>query len=95
MSLVKSSVVPDGTARADRTMVAQEVLDTLAEAAPLAPLKVQLSARLATAFLMLGLGVTAGDGAATTATAPSRAAWRKETMAKQKTYGRTRALTAD
>ena len=40
---VKSSVVPDGTATLDRTIVAQEAFDLLAEAAPFEPEKVQVA----------------------------------------------------
>ena len=43
VSLVKSRVVPEGTATFERTMVAQEALDLLAEAAPLLPEKVQVA----------------------------------------------------
>lgn len=35
--LVKSRVVPDGTATSDKTIVEQDFLDSLAEAAPLEP----------------------------------------------------------
>jgi hypothetical protein len=64
-SPVKSKVVPDGTATDDRTMVAQDALDALAEAAPAEPLKVQLPARLATAWSARGLGVMVGGAART------------------------------
>lgn len=58
---VKSRVVPEGTATLERTIVAQEVLDLLAEAAPFEPEKVQLAARSS----MLAALVTRGAGAAT------------------------------
>jgi hypothetical protein len=57
---VKSSVVPDGTATLDRTMVEHEVLDLLAEAAPLEPENVHEAAR----FSSVAGAVTAGAGAA-------------------------------
>lgn len=41
--MVKSRVVPEGTATLDRTMVAQEALDLLAEAAPPEPEKVHVA----------------------------------------------------
>lgn len=59
---VKSSVVPDGTATFDKTMVEHEVLDLLAEAAPFEPENVQEVAR----FSSLAGAVTAGAGAAST-----------------------------
>jgi hypothetical protein len=55
--------VPDGTATLERTIVAQDFCDLLAEAAPVEPEKVQLVARLARAAS--GAGVMAGPGAAT------------------------------
>lgn len=46
LSLVKSRVVPDGTATLERVMVAQLAFDLLTAAAPVEPEKVQLPARL-------------------------------------------------
>ena len=66
---VKSRVVPDGTERALRTMVAQEALDLEAAAAPPDPEKVQavprcsIAARASAGF---GAAVGAGAGAAET-----------------------------
>lgn len=57
---VKSSVVPDGTATFDKMMVEHEVLDLLAEAAPLEPENVHEAAR----FSSVAGAVTAGAGAA-------------------------------
>lgn len=71
MSPVKSSVVPDGTATAESTIVAQAVFDLLADDAPLDPEKVQLVARCSN----FGAAVTwafAGSGRAWAATAPKR-----------------------
>lgn len=59
---VRSSVVPDGTATFDNTMVEHEVLDLLAEAAPFEPENVQEVAR----FSSVAGAVTAGAGAAST-----------------------------
>lgn len=55
-------MVPDGTATFDKTMVAHEVLDLLAEAAPLEPENVQEAAR----FSSVAGAVIAGAGAAST-----------------------------
>ena len=55
--------MPEGTATLERTMVAHDVCDLEASAAPLEPEKVQLEARLTTSGL--GAGVMAGAGAAT------------------------------
>lgn len=63
VSLVRSSVVPDGTARADKTMVAQEALDLLTAAAPLDPENVQ-DALLARSGAAVGAGAAAGRAAA-------------------------------
>jgi hypothetical protein len=59
LSLVRSRVVPDGTATLLRIMVAQEVLDLLAEAASV---KVQLVpvARSFSCAAWVGAGATAG-----------------------------------
>jgi len=54
---VKSRVVPEGTASADRMIVEQEVLDLLAEDAPPEPEKVQVVA------LLLRSGAAVGSGA--------------------------------
>jgi hypothetical protein len=54
--------VPDGTAKAERMMVEQDVLDLLADDAPAEPEKVQVVARLAKS----GAAVGAGAGAAKT-----------------------------
>lgn len=59
---VRSNVVPDGTAKADKMIVEQEVFDLLAEEAPPEPEKVQVVARLARS----GAAVGAGAGAANT-----------------------------
>lgn len=59
---VRSSVFPDGTATFDKTMVEHEVLDLLAEAAPLEPENVQEAAR----FSSVAGAVIAGAGAAST-----------------------------
>ena len=74
VNLVKSSVVPEGTARLDSTIVAHEVLDLLTAEAPLAPEKVH-EARFASS----GAAVGAGAGAATAreAAAPRRRASEK------------------
>jgi hypothetical protein len=56
-------VVPDGTVIPDKTIVAHNFCDLLAEAAPLAPLKVQLVALLTRAAS--GAGVIAGPATAT------------------------------
>lgn len=67
---VRSSVVPEGTATLDKTIVAQLAFDLLAEAAPLAPENVQ-EARLS----RVAAAVTAGAaGAAETRAAPPMAA---------------------
>lgn len=55
-SLLRSKVVPDGTATFDRMIVEQDACDLLAEAAPVEPEKVQEVARLA----KLGASVMAG-----------------------------------
>lgn len=52
--------MPEGTASADKTMVAQEALDLLAEAAPDEPEKVQVVARLARSGAAVGAGAAAG-----------------------------------
>jgi hypothetical protein len=62
---VKSSVVPDGTATSDNTIVEQDVLEALAEDAPSEPEKVQLEARSCSAFRVGGV-VGAGAGTACT-----------------------------
>lgn len=59
---VRSNRVPEGTARADRTMVEQEVFDLLTEAAPPDPGNLQVVARLSRS----GAAVGAGAGAAET-----------------------------
>lgn len=69
---VKSSVTPDGTAIAERMMVEQEVLETLASEAPFEPLKVQVVARLAIALERSGAGVGIGIGTGPAMT-PTRA----------------------
>ena len=55
---VRSRVTPEGTARADRMMVEQDVLDLLALEAPPEPEKVQVVARL----LKSGAAVGSGTG---------------------------------
>lgn len=70
VNLVKSRVVPDGTTREESTMVAQEALDLLAEAAPPDPEKVQ-EALLARSGAAVGAGAAAG-AAATQATVAKR-----------------------
>ncbi len=52
-------MVPDGTATLDRTMVAHDAWDLLADEAPFDPEKVQL-ARFCRALSREGAGVTAG-----------------------------------
>lgn len=59
---VKSKVVPEGTARAERMMVEHEVFDLLAEDAPPDPENVQVVARLARS----GAAVGSGTGEAST-----------------------------
>lgn len=53
---VRSNVVPEGTASADRMMVEQEVLDLLADEAPPEPEKVQVVARLSRSGAAVGAG---------------------------------------
>lgn len=62
--LERSSVTPEGTVSADKTMVAQSAWDTLASEYPLDPEKVQLVARLPLALDKSGAGVGRGAGAA-------------------------------
>ena len=69
---VRSSVVPDGTATDDSTMVEQEVFDLLAEEAPPEPEKVQVVARLSRSGAAVGAGAALPTGFATTAQ-PSKA----------------------
>ncbi len=57
--MVKSRVVPDGTAIFDRTIVAQEAFDLEAAAAPPEPEKVQV-ARFARSGAAVGTGAAAG-----------------------------------
>jgi hypothetical protein len=59
---VRSRVVPEGTASADRMMVEHDVLDLLASEAPEEPEKVQVVA-LFSRSARLGPAVGAGDGA--------------------------------
>ena len=61
---VRSRVLPEGTARALRTMVEQEVLDLLADEAPPEPEKVHVVARSSRFGAAVGAGAAAG--AATT-----------------------------
>lgn len=68
VSLVRSRVVPAGTATLLRMMVAQAAFDFVAEAAPLEPEKVQVVARFST---------TVG-AAATRAALPTTAATMEE-----------------
>ena len=63
---VRSRVVPAGTATEERTIVEQEVLDLMAEAAPLEPVKVQVEERCSISDARVAAG------AACTAAAPSR-----------------------
>lgn len=63
---MRSRVVPAGTATEERMMVEQEVLDLMAEAAPLEPEKVQVEERCSISDARVGAG------AALTAAAPSR-----------------------
>lgn len=60
----RSSVTPEGTLSADRTIVAQSFWDTLASEYPSEPEKVQLVARLPLACDRSGAGVGRGAGAA-------------------------------
>lgn len=62
--LERSSVTPEGTVSADKTIVAQSAWDTLASEYPLDPEKVQLVARLPLALDKSGAGVGRGAGAA-------------------------------
>ncbi len=75
VSLVKSSVVPDGTVMPERTMVAQEALDLLTAAAPEDPEKVQeaLLSRVAA-----GVGAGAAGAAATREAAVAKRPTRAE-----------------
>ena len=74
---VRSKVLPDGTARADKMIVLQEVLDLLAEEAPPDPEKVQVVALLA----ISGAAVGSGCGRpSTSAEAESRRAMERLTM---------------
>lgn len=57
---VKSRVVPDGTARAERMIVEHEVFDTLADEAPPEPEKVHVVARLSSCAASVGSGAGAG-----------------------------------
>lgn len=50
--MVKSRVVPEGTATSERTMVAQEDLDLLANAAPLLPENVQVALKTELATIL-------------------------------------------
>jgi hypothetical protein len=72
--LLRSRVVPDGTATSDRMMVEQEACDLLAEAAPEEPEKVQEVARLA----KLGASVMAGSATGEAMTPTAKAATKKE-----------------
>ena len=84
VSLVKSRVVPEGTATLLRVMVAQEALDLLTAAAPLAPEKVQEPARLSSDAAAVGAGAAAGAATTREAAAPTRTADRRvvETILK-------------
>ena len=53
---VRSRVTPDGTAKADKTMVAQDFFDLLASEAPLEPEKVQVVALLERSGAAVGSG---------------------------------------
>lgn len=55
-SPVRSRVVPAGTATEDKTIVEQEVLDLMADAAPLEPEKVQVEDRRSSADAAVGAG---------------------------------------
>lgn len=72
--LLRSRVVPDGTATSDRMMVEQEACDLLAEAAPEEPEKVQEVAR----FAKLGASVMAGSATGEAMTPTAKAATKKE-----------------
>jgi hypothetical protein len=73
VSLVKSRVVPLGTATLERTMVAQEALDLETAAAPVDPEKVQ-EARFSRSGAAVGAGVAAGAAAGAAATIEAEAA---------------------
>lgn len=75
-SSVRSSVVPEGTTSESSTIVAQDVLDALAEAAPSEPLKVHDVLRLVSIRAKSGaaVGRGAGAGAATAVVAAARKA---------------------
>lgn len=60
----RSNVTPDGTATAESTMVEQDFWEALAEAAPLAPEKVQLVALLTRPASGGGVGAGAATGEA-------------------------------
>ena len=64
--------MPDGTARAERIIVEQEVLEMLAEEAPPDPEKVQVVARLASSGAAVGFGAGAGTATTTEAAASAR-----------------------
>lgn len=66
-SLLRSRVVPDGTATLESTIVEQAVCDLLAEAAPLEPEKVHVVARLAKLGACVMAGSATGDANAPSA----------------------------
>lgn len=76
----RSSVTPEGTVSADKTMVAQSFWDTLASEYPSDPEKVQLVARLPLASAKSGAGVGRGAGTAKTEAAKlaARRAYRRD-----------------
>lgn len=65
---VRSSVTPEGTATEERMMVEQDVLDLLAEEAPLEPLKVHVVARLARSGAAVGTGAASASAMGTAIT---------------------------
>lgn len=67
--LLRSNVTPEGTATLERTIVAQDFCEALAEAAPLEPEKVQLAR-----FSRLGAAVMAGSATGVATAQAARAA---------------------
>jgi hypothetical protein len=82
---VRSRVVPAGTATEDKTIVEQEVLELIAEAAPLEPEKVQVEARSSRVDVAMTSSSGTVSGIAWTAATPSkptRASLRLGTISK-------------
>jgi hypothetical protein len=88
---VRSRVVPAGTATEDKTMVEQEVFDLIAEAAPLAPEKVQVEARSSRVDVAITSSSGTVSGIAWTAAAlsrPTRASFKLEIMLEGSVFDR-------